>query len=73
MHTIASGYIKNRKCTDILLKEFRVYKKKINKYKARCTRYETKIGGLSKDKKDFAMIRNEMLEKIRELEEINKE
>ena len=73
MHTIASGYIKNRKCSDILIKTFKDYKKQNKKHRVKIDEKNNKIKGLVQIAKDLKNLRNELLEQNKVLESNNEE
>ena len=73
MHSIASGYIKNRIASDILSKEFETYQAEKTELELLIAELNRENSGLHQVRKEEQKMRDEMLAKIEELEEINAE
>ena len=73
MHSIASGYIKNRIASDILIKQFEAYQAEKREFESLIEELNRENSGLHQVRKEEKTMRDEMLAKIEELEEINAE
>lgn len=64
VHSIANGYVKNRKVHIKLNKDIEIYKKRNDKLKATLSNHKEKIRGLSIARKDDTRLKNDMHETI---------